>query len=428
MSNRAEQLVELAKNQKVVFVKTDPEIGDCTSNIELVVFGNGKKRKIDFKEEINQCFGTLQASIFGEGATVICWNIKQFFSFARHKTGKAFRHKAKLIDLKVKESYLGINEKCPENWTEAFQRCLRLRENQSEKSKKIYEQIHLSLIESVIPDLENVGILDLEAQKKLYAYYDIEGQANGRLKCILPSERNYNPHSLGPKEREKYRPVGEDHWFLCFDFNHMEVAILQWLSGDVRMGQLLGLEGDFYKKLFKAITGKPCDDLKFRKFAKDCFFPVIFGSSAGGLAKNLEISVNFAEFVVNRLNSMFPTAMSFVQDHQDKIESNIADCFGRIRIFDEQDHYKIRNFIIQSPAATICLEKLIKLYNYLKKEDPALGFHVHDGYGLFVQESKYRILQKQIKEVLESPSDLAPDLELKVSCKIGPTLNELISL
>jgi hypothetical protein len=382
--------------------------------------------KIPFGKKAELFFGLLQESIFNEGSTVICWNIKQFFSFARHLTGKIFKSEAKIIDLQVRESYLGVSQKAPANWKEAMNRCRVFKEYQNDATKAIYDNIHLPLIREVIPEIESMGIMDADAKYPLHAYYTIEGQANGRLRCSKPTLKNFNPHSLGPKERKRYKPPGEDIWFLCFDFKNMEVRVLEWLSKDPKLGEFLARDQDFYEQLFEAILNKPCNEDRLREFAKDCFFPVIFGSAAPGVAKNLEISEKFAQHVIDKLNSLFPTAMAFIRNEQEKVKTNsqARDYFGRKRIF-ETDHYKAKNFIIQSPAATICLEKLIQLKNRLSTVNAELAFHVHDGYYLYVHKNKYRPVYKQIEKILEGPSNLCPELKLKVSCKVGPTLDEM---
>ena len=78
-------------------------------------------------------------------------------------------------------------------------------------------------------------------------------------------------------------------------------------------------------------------------------------------------------------------------------------------------YIRVKNFIIQSPAATVCLEKLIHLHHFLKNQEAKLAFHVHDGYYIYIHKNKYKRNYKHIKNILESPSGLSPELKLKVS-------------
>ena len=422
MDKSAQALLELVREQTTFFVRARPEIIDFTNpeaGVDLEIHTEKNVFKVGLKDNLQRILPLLRLTVFKEGNNVICWNMKPFFSYVRFKTGADFKFDGVLADLKIIGAYLS-KDYTAASWHEAMGHMSDIVENHKVFWRDIYKTIHLPLIQKVIPHMETKAIVDQKRRQLLYAHYEIEGQANGRLKCAVAFSRGFNPHSLGPDQREAFLPLGEHKRFMYLDYRHNEVSVLQWLSGDESLAEMLS-GSDFYESLFEMVTGEKCNSEKRRKFSKLAFLPVIYGISTPVLAEKLKISNKFAEHIVNRLNCLFPSAMSFVKNQQ-LHQGYATDYLGRVRKFDSI--HRVRNFVIQAPASMVCLEKLIKL----SEKTNYLGFSVHDGYGLYVPEGKCKRISQVAREVLESPSDILPGLKLKVSCKTGPTLNDLIPI
>lgn len=408
---------QLEQLQGPFLLFTLPEVLDLVKGGDpnLVVMAKNGNLKISLKNNLFQVLTTLTNVIKGP---VFWWDAKTFYSYVLYATGRKFNSSSmKILDLKVIESYIGKKNSMPMDHDELLRRAKLIREN--DNWKEVYNKIHLPLIEDVVPSLENIGILDSQDRKVLRAYYEIEGQKHGRFKCLLKFSNGYNPHSLKPEEKKIFKPVGEDRRFLYLDFRHMEVSVLQWLSKDECLGKILNNSDDFYATLFKLITGRDCGNPKHREFCKGSFLPVVFGMSSATLAERQKISRSFADFIINKINSLFPSAMSYVQKQQDGRVT--SDYLGRTRDFDQP--HKIRNFVVQSPAATICFEKLIALKQMVDNTDTDIGFHLHDGYCLYVPVKQTNYFTRKAIDTLESPSMMLPGLKLKIACKIGPNLN-----
>ena len=423
MENLAQGILSILGTANSVFLRLDPEIVDITKNeaFQLKIFGKAGivEVRVD-QNNIIAVLGILKETVFSENFHCVFWNSKNFFSAVLRYTKKFYKVSCKLVDLKIIEAYSGIRQDAPNSYVEAISR-VRSVFKDSDRWKKIYGAIHLPLITHIVPSLENVGIIDSERRKLLKPYYEIEGTKNGRFKCSVAFEEGFNPHTLGPEQRKVLLPYGEDAKFVSFDFKFMEVTVLQWLSDDENLKKILDSGEDFYRAIFKLLTGKDCDTEKYRNFAKSVFLPVVFGLTAKGMAEDRKISLKFAEHIIDTLNNSFPAAMAFVQRQQ--YETEVSDYLGRIRKFEPNSCTKVKNFVIQSPASTICLEKLI---NLIKKIGVPIGYFVHDGYMLYVKTNKIDYVKKAAKEILEQPSELMPGLKLKTKCKVGPTLDSLI--
>jgi hypothetical protein len=415
-----------------ILVRCNPEILDFTNKDaqnELILSGQGG-REVNFllnDETLPAILGMLVASLFEADNKIIAWNWKSFASYVLGKTGKLLKVKASIIDLKVLESYVGIKNVAPKTLGEAMQRLKFLitgglwREVES-----IYKNIHLPLSTSVLTHLEAIGILDTERGFKAHACYEIDGQQNGRLKCTEAFKRGFVPHAMTPALRESLKPLTFEQIFMSFDFRGMEVFVLAHLSKDENLLDLCK-QKDIYTALYEKLTGKVSDRKEDRDFAKKAFLPVIYGMSAYALSQGCGVAIDVAEMVVERIGSLFPAAFAFVSQYESQVKQHgyAKDVFGKRRGgFKEGKEYLARNFAVQSPAATICAEKLIDLHFALHgKAD--IAYTIHDGYVVYATKDNWKQIYKICTDILTAESILCPGLRMKVSCRAGRNLNDL---
>jgi len=416
-----EQILAIMKLGKV-FIYTEPEIPDFTKKekINVVLMGPNSISRIPIKDDmVYEACGFLEECVFSKGMVNIVWNIKNLFSYIRY-CGKKLNSESKIYDLAVIESYLGQDNNRPASYEEAMTR-IKTAAKYQDKWSSVYNKIYLPLILNVIPSMEVTGIIDKQVRKKLHAHYETNGK-NGRLKCPVTLERGFNPHGIKAEQKDILLPVGENKWFMCLDFRSMEVVVLKWLSHDEKLTEILNSENDFYESIFKLLTGKTCEEAKYREFCKSVFLPIVFGLSAKTLSEKFKKTENFARHIINTLESNFPAAFSYVKENQ--YSGELSDYLGRVRKFEGNSPTLRRNFVIQSPASTVCFEKLISL-NAVLKNEAQIGFNVHDGYYVYVRKDKCDYVYNLAKKALETPSEILPGLKLKISCKVGPTLNNL---
>lgn len=254
-------------------------------------------------------------------------------------------------------------------------------------------------------------------RRPVYASYDPAGQANGRLLSRAGLRHHFLPHALGPEERAALAPLAPGQSFVVLDYRHMEVAVLQWLSGDEELGAMLGAE-DFYAALYRRLSGTEGD----REVAKRLFLPTVYGLTAEGLAQATGTSVAAAEFVQRRLHSLFPTAFRWVADQVSA--GTAADRFGRLRRFEDR-HHRVRNFVVQSPAGLLCLRQLVEL----EKRLGCVVCSVHDGYVLQCRDQDVQDTAERARDILVNsvPASFA-GVKLKATCHHGKSLADLQKL
>jgi len=425
------QLMQFVEKEPFSFFSINNDLDyDHTHNLNsptLSIFGiKGSQVDLSFtKYNTGLYCKFLKDTIFGKDKKVICFNSKPFFSYILSNKVKASFFEASFYDLNWFFSYNGkrdIKISSRNDLIAIFTEAVSLLSNDK---NNLYKTIYGRLVAEVLPYIENNYLIDFEEEVKVYPFYKIEGQENGRLSCQMNHRKSYNPHSLGPEIKGNLRPVFPHNIFMIFDYKNMEVSVLAEICKDKNLIKILESGKDFYEEVYRIVIGG--EDKNARSIAKKIFLPIIYGQAHLSLSDQLGIPESTARELINRLRKVFSEAFEFSDNAQDEARNNgyVKDLFSRTRIFNDNFH-KARNFVIQSPAALLCLEKLINLYDGLNKKEAKIVFSIHDGYGISVAKDNFFGLYSGIKAILESDSVLLPSLKLRTSLKIGKNLNEML--
>ena len=425
------QLMQFVEKEPFSFFSINNDLDyDHTHNLNsptLSIFGiKGSQVDLSFtKYNTGLYCKFLKDTIFGKDKKVICFNSKPFFSYILSNKVKASFFESSFYDLQWFFSYNGkrdVKISSKNDLIGIFSEAVSLLSNDK---NNLYKTIYARLIAEVLPYIENNYLIDFEEEVKVYPFYKIEGQENGRLSCQMNHRKSYNPHSLGPEIKGNLRPVFPHNVFMIFDYKNMEVSVLAEICKDKNLIKILESGKDFYEEVYKIVIGG--ENKNSRSIAKKIFLPIIYGQAHLSLSDQLSVSESTAKELINRLRKVFPDAFEFSDNAQDEARNNgyVKDLFSRTRIFNDNFH-KARNFVIQSPAALLCLEKLINLYDGLNKKEARIIFSIHDGYGISVAKDNFFGLYAGIKAILESDSILLPSLKLRTSLKIGRNLNEML--
>lgn len=417
-------------SERMIYFRFDPNISDFTKKYEGKFIIQTPTRSVSFTaEELSlnttpaSFYHLLNYTVFSENHITLTWDIKKFCSWIVYHTKMNPRlPKSQVIDLKYSLSYQGCRvNKAPNSFDEALKLAKLIA---TEKSyKQINEKIFAPLAFEALPTIENIGFVDTLRKEVLYPYYEIEGQLNGRLSAKKPSDKFLSAHTLDPKQKARLKPrkyLSNDNWrFALLDFQHMEVSILAWLSGDEELQKSLNSDDEFYS----SIITEDIEGWDRRKLGKSLFLPIVFGLQAKNLADRLKISFDQADLFVSSIRDRFKQSFDWIENEVDLNSGAFSsDYFGRKRDFTDVPKYKIRNFKVQSPASLICLERLCclckELYEYV-------SLHIHDGYVLTCPLKDCPDIIKKAQQILTSESKIAPGLKLSVSCQIGETLNKL---
>lgn len=408
---------------KNFLIYPEPDVLDYSANrpaaIKIVTDEDVLTLPLDDPKKIRESLGVI-ASISSEKSIVIGWNLKNIYSFCLAKTGR-LPNLPNALDLRIAEAWSGITDsKRPVAFDEAL---ARLKQHWG-KFKKIWQDIYKPLVTEIIPKIETLPLADRKNKKLVYSFYDLVGSANGRLKSGKTYLINsYNPHGLIKEDREILAPTNDQKGFVYFDFSSMEVRVLEWLCKDKLLTEIVNTETDVYSGIWKRITGLEANP-ETRKKCKNVFLPTVFGMGYQGVAENLNVSENAGKKFRDAIYTSFPDVFAYVNKGSDTPYGDSYDYFGRCRKVGNETHL-IRNFLVQSPAATICLYYLIQLYEKLKNT-AEICFHVHDGFCILADNDKYQHAINLGLQCLQTPSDLFPGLRLSAKAEYGRSLNKLI--
>jgi hypothetical protein len=426
----AASLYETAETSKAVYLRFEPEIFDYTIHEpwNLVVMNDlGITVSIPInRRNISEMMCLLDVTVFKNhaancrtGKVVIAWGFKNLISYVQFHSKKTRDYKCRLYDLKILEGFHGEYNKAPQTFAEATARLKAIMARPAAWNP-IWNGVHVPLATRVLPSLECTGIVDTERQCLVYTMYDIEKSWNGRLTCHEWS-KGYAPHRIGASPR--YRPP-EGRFFLSLDFAAMEVHILQWLSKDKALGEIISQDQDPFEGIWERLTGD-----RDRKTCKMTFLPVVYGLSSDVLASRLEVSPEAAKEVHEAIYREFPDALGYVRSFQDQAQKGVVhDYFGRPRLYTGEYH-KSRNFAVSSPAAVVCLDKLIRLHDMLESTLSRIAYTVHDSYVLLCDNLReIPLIAEMCREVLESESNYCPGLNLRVVAKAGKQLDKMVDV
>lgn len=423
------ELADLLESNKTVFVRTEPEVLDFTDSVlsKVVVYGTKSKVELEITgRTAASILGLLDATIFDKElvSRVYFWNFKSFASYCKHHIAKFVTPTNNVIDLKPIEGFLGITKQAPESFSEAASRVGVVFQNKDWAA--IYKSIHMPLMYWVLPSIETTALLNDTTRRSEYPYYEIEGQVYGRLNCSKKFSKSYLPHNMGPIDRKTMKPKGYGLRFVTADFRFCEVVMLQYLSGDQKLKEILDSGEDLHSRIYEIVTGDICNTDTKRKVSKRMFLPVVYGYGAAGLAKTLGVTETVGTELRNRIYKIFSTALDWAVEKQEEARRGvIKDHFGRPRKFEPDKAYLARDFVVQAPAATFCQEKLIALWKALSGTESQLAFSVHDGYGIVCPVATAKDTYHIIKDTLETESKLCPGLKMKVEIKFGARLNDM---
>jgi hypothetical protein len=435
LQDKVVKLSKMAESEPFVFFSIDNNL-DCdhskkNNKVSFLLQGIKESVLLEFDTE-NTGFlvNLLKNTIFSIDKKVICCNIKPFLSFLISKRVDLKIFKCVFYDLawwihyyfpEKKNHVKNLNELLT-NYKDELS--FVVKQKKDSLPMKLYNKVFNKLITDVLPNIETTYLIDLEKEEKVFSFYEVEGQENGRLSCQVHLAKCFNPHSLGKKEKEVLSPQKPFNFFVYLDFQNMEVFVLAEISGDKKLQDvLMDKNGDFYTYVFEEML-----EVKniSRNIAKKLFLGIIYGLGYRTLASSLNISEQEAFSLISKLKKLFPSVFSFVEQAENQAKDNgyVVDVFGRKRLLTSQ-HYKAKNFAVQSPSAFLCLEKLVSLYESLDHQNVKIAYHVHDGYCLMMDKNYFLKCFKNLKNILESPSEFLPSLKLKVSMEIGRNLNNM---
>ncbi len=255
--------------------------------------------------------------------------------------------------------------------------------------------------------------------------------ATGRLSCSNPNLQNIPVRSdMGARIRSAF-VAGQGCRLLSADYSQIELRVLAHLSQDAVLVDAFRKNEDIHTRTASEVFG--IDPLlqtgEMRRRAKTINFGIIYGQTAFGLARELQISQRDAQEFIRRYFERYRGVKQFIDEViEDTRQSRMTrTLFGRHRQIPDigSRNPGLRQFAertavnspIQGTAADLIKLAMIRIHRELRerKLESRMLLQVHDELVFEVPDEELETLQALVKEEMESVYSLSVPLVVDVA-------------
>jgi DNA polymerase I len=257
--------------------------------------------------------------------------------------------------------------------------------------------------------------------------------ATGRLSSSNPNAQNIPVRTeLGRRIRAAFVP--EAGWrFLAADYSQIELRILAHVSGEESLVEAFRRGEDIHARTASEVFGVALDAVtdEQRDIAKTTNFSVIYGVTAFGLSRGLDISTRQAQEFLDRFFARHPRVKAYLTRTVAEARERgfVTTLLGRRRYLPElrSGNPNLRGFgermatnaPIQGTAADLVKIAMVRMAERLRAEglQSRMLLQVHDELLFEAPAAEVERLRTLTVEVMESALPL--DVPLKVDVKVG---------
>jgi DNA polymerase I len=302
--------------------------------------------------------------------------------------------------------------------------------------KLILEYRSLSKLKSTYTD--KLPKLVNQATGRVHTSYHQVGAATGRFSSSDPNLQNIPIRTEeGRKIRQAFiAPKG--YQLLAADYSQIELRIMAHFSEDEGLCQAFSKGLDIHIATAAEVFGVPLDkvsDLQ-RRSAKAINFGLIYGMSAFGLAKQLDIDRNSAQAYIDRYFHRYPGVKAFMEKTRQQAydQGYVETLLGRKlylpeikssnRMLKNAAERAAINAPMQGTAADIIKRAMIDVYHALKKAqlEARIIMQVHDELVFEVADKDISQAKILIPQIMQNALRL--HVPLVVDVGIGPNWDE----
>ena len=274
---------------------------------------------------------------------------------------------------------------------------------------------------------------------RLHTSFNQAVTATGRLSSSNPNLQNI---PIKTEEGRKIRKafIGESgNFIMSADYSQIELRILAHLSKDPELVSAFENNRDVHTHTASLIFGVNENEVtpEMRGNAKTVNFGIIYGISAFGLSKGLNIDPGSAQQFIDSYFERYPRVRVYMEDKIEEARSSgyVTTLFNRRRYIPEiktggmreqQQAERIAiNTPVQGSAADLIKIAMINIHRKMKKNNfkSLMTLQVHDELVFEVPEDELDKMKKLVKEEMEGAVKLS--VPVKVSVQYGKNWLEM---
>ncbi|SFH71586.1 DNA polymerase I [Pseudobutyrivibrio sp. OR37] len=255
--------------------------------------------------------------------------------------------------------------------------------------------------------------------------------ATGRISSTEPNLQNIPIRmELGKEIRKVFHPK-EGYVFLDADYSQIELRVLAHMSGDDNLIGAFKAGQDIHRSTASLVFSTPFEEVTDlqRRRAKAVNFGIVYGISAFGLAKDIDVSRGEAQEYIDNYFLAYPKMHVFLEGlkAEGKEKGYVTTMYGRRRPIPElsSSNFMTRQFgervamnsPIQGTAADIIKIAMVRVHDRLLSEHlhSKLLLQVHDELLVETLESERSQVEKLIREEMENAAALSVKLEIDMN-------------
>ncbi len=277
-----------------------------------------------------------------------------------------------------------------------------------------------------------------EKTGRVHTSYNQTGAATGRMSSTDPNLQNIPVRSEEGRRIRKAFIADEGNCILAADYSQIELRIMAHLSADESLLTAFKEGKDIHRATAAEVFGVSLDEVETeqRRAAKAINFGLIYGMSAFGLAKQLNVTRYEAQDFIDVYFERYPGVKEYMDNTREQAHETgyVETLFGRRLYLPEinskngmRQKYAERTAInapMQGTAADIIKLAMIKVHNRLQNSNISalMIMQVHDELVFEVAQSQVDELSALLHEEMESAADL--NVPLLVDIGVGINWDE----
>ena len=341
-----------------------------------------------------------------------------------------------LVEILFDKQKLPVLQKTPKGQPSTNEAILQRLAEEYPLPKIIIQYRTLAKLKSTYTD--SLTKLKNEATKRIHTSYHQAVTSTGRLSSANPNLQNIPIKTPeGRKIREAFIPE-EGNSILSVDYSQIELRIMAHLSKDVSLCDAFLANLDVHSATAADVFDVDLKDVTNdqRRAAKAINFGLMYGMSAFGLTKQINVSRAEAQTYLDEYFKKYKGVETYMQNIRDQAKKDlfVETIMGRkLHVADiNSSNFRVRsaaeraaiNAPLQGSAADIIKVAMINIQNWIFAKKPPIKMimQVHDELIFEVQAENAVILTEEVKDIMENAVKL--DVPLLTEAGIGKNWNE----